>query len=80
MTQTERQTQREKWERERERDRERRERERERLFVCWLVGCLTSHQHASVYQGRICTDNFTRCHTEIEAADQNFLPQPVTAY
>ena len=35
-----------------------------------LVGCLSSQQHASVSQGRICTDNFTCCHTEIEAADQ----------
>ena len=42
------------------------------LFVCLLVGCLTSQQHASVSQGRICTDNFTCCHTEIEAADQTF--------
>ena len=41
-------------------------------FVCLLVGCLTSQQHASVSQGRICTDNFTCCHTEIEAADQTF--------
>ena len=40
--------------------------------VCLLVGCLTSQQHASVSQGRICTDNFTCCHTEIEAADQTF--------
>ena len=40
--------------------------------VCWLVGCLTSQQQASVSQGRICTDNFTCCHTEIEAADQTF--------
>ena len=37
-----------------------------------FVGCLTSQQHASVSQGRICTDNFTCCHTEIEAADQTF--------
>ena len=37
-----------------------------------LVGCLTSHQHASVSQGRICTDNCTCCHTEIEVADQTF--------
>ena len=37
-----------------------------------LVGCLTSQQHASVSQGRICTDNFTCCHAEIEAADQTF--------
>ena len=39
---------------------------------CWLVACLTSQQHASVSQGRICSDNFTCCHTEIEAADQSF--------
>ena len=41
-------------------------------FVCWLVGCLTSQQQASVSQGRICSDNFTCCHTEIEVADQTF--------
>ena len=41
-------------------------------LVCLLVGCLTFQQHASVSQGRICTDNFTCCHTEIEAADQTF--------
>ena len=41
-------------------------------FVCLFVGCLSSQQHASVSQGRICTDNFTCCHTEIEAADQTF--------
>ena len=50
--------------------------ERERVCVCervcWLVGCLTSQQQASVSQGRICSDNFTCCHTEIEAADQTF--------
>ena len=40
--------------------------------VCLFVGCLTSQQHTSVSQGRICTDNFTCCHTEIEAADQTF--------
>ena len=40
--------------------------------VCLLIGCLTSQQQASVSQGRICTDNFTCCHTEIEAADQTF--------
>ena len=63
-------------ERERERggggERERREggREREREFVCLLVACLTSQQQASVSQGRICLDNFTCCHTEIEVADQ----------
>ena len=41
-------------------------------FVCLFVGCLTSQQHASVSQGWICSDNFTRCHTEIEVADQTF--------
>ena len=40
--------------------------------VCLLVGCLTSQQHASVSQGRICSDNFTCCHTDIEVADQTF--------
>ena len=40
--------------------------------ACLLVGCLTSQQHASVSQGGICTDNFTCCHTEIEAADPTF--------
>ena len=42
------------------------------IMVCLLVGCLTSQQQASVSQGRICSDNFTCCHTEIEAADQTF--------
>ena len=28
--------------------------------------------HASVSQGRICSDNFTCCHTEIEVADPKF--------
>ena len=44
-------------------------------WICrWLlfVGCLTSQQHASVSQGRICSDNFTCCHSEIEVADQTF--------
>ena len=41
------------------------------LFVLF-VGCLTSQQHASVSQGRICTDNSTCCHTEIEVADPTF--------
>ena len=43
------------------------------LFVwCLLVGCLTFQQQASVSQGRICSDNFTCCHTEIEVADPTF--------
>ena len=37
---------------------------------CWC--CLTSQQHASVSQGRICSDNCTFCHTETEVADQTF--------
>ena len=40
--------------------------------VCLFVGCLTSQQQARVSQGRICSDNFTCCHTEIEVADQTF--------
>ena len=43
-----------------------------RRIVCLLVACLTSQQHASVSQGRICSDNFTCCHTEIEVADPTF--------
>ena len=38
----------------------------------FFVGCLTSQQHASVPQGRICSDNFTCCHTKIQGADQAF--------
>ena len=38
------------------------------LFVC----SLTSQQQASVSQGRVCSDNFTCCHTETEVADQTF--------
>ena len=40
--------------------------------VCLLVACLTSQQHASVSRGRVCSDKFTSCHTEIEVADQTF--------
>ena len=43
-----------------------------RTLVCLLVACLTSQQQASVSQGRICSDNFTCCHTEIEVADPTF--------
>ena len=38
------------------------------LFVCWLP----SQPHASVSQGRICSDSCMCCHTEIEVADQTF--------
>ena len=41
----------------------------QRLVAC-LLACLTSQQHASISQGRICSDNCTCCHTEIEVADQ----------
>ena len=37
-----------------------------------VVGRLTSQQHASVSQGWICSDKFTCCHTELEAADPTF--------
>ena len=58
--------------RERERERWWEEGEREREFVCLFVGCLTSQQQASVSEGRICSDKFTCCHTEIEVADPTF--------
>ena len=44
--------------------------ERGRHKLLLLVGCLTSQQHA--FQRRICSDNFTRCHTELEVVDQTF--------
>ena len=37
-----------------------------------FVGCLTSQQQASVSQGRICSDNLTCCHIEIQVADPTF--------
>ena len=40
-----------------------------KLDGCLFVGCLSSQQHASVFQGRICSDCFACCHTEIEVAD-----------
>ena len=45
---------------------------KDREIVCLSVGCLTSQQQASVSQGRICSDNLTCCHIEIEAADPTF--------
>ena len=41
-------------------------------LVGWLLACLTSQQHASVSRGRICSNVFTCCHIEVEAADQTF--------
>ena len=47
------------------------------VCFCLFVAYLTSQQHESVSQGRICSDKFTCCHTEIEVADQTFhLTQP----
>ena len=43
-----------------------------RSIVSLFDACLTSLQQASVSQGRICSDNFSCCHTEIEVADQTF--------
>ena len=42
------------------------------LSLLFVVGCLTFQQQVSVSQGRICADNFTCCHTEIEVADPTF--------
>ena len=42
------------------------------VAVAVVVACLTSQQHASVSQGRICSDKLTCCHTEMEVADQTF--------
>ena len=39
---------------------------------CCCCCCLTFQQHENVSQGRICSDNFTFCHTEIKVADQTF--------
>ena len=35
-----------------------------------VVSCFTSRQHASVSQGRICSNNCTCCHTKVEVANQ----------
>ena len=37
-----------------------------------MLDCLTSQKQASVSQGRICSDNFTCGHTEIQVAHQTF--------
>ena len=37
-----------------------------------IVCCFTFQQHASLPRGRICSGNFTCCHTEIEVGDQTF--------
>ena len=48
------------------------------ILVGCLLACFTSQQHATVSQGRICSHNFTCCHTEIEVADPT--SHPVTVY
>ena len=78
--QTDKQTKTETIQRNRDRQTEKqREEQRKRgtdrqrdVEVCLFVSCLTSQQQASVSQGRICSDNCTCCHTEIEVADQTF--------
>ena len=35
-----------------------------------LVDCLSSQEHAKAFQGRICSDICTCCHTDMEVADQ----------
>ena len=40
--------------------------------ILLFVGCLTTKQQAGVSQERICSDNLTCCHTEIEVTDQTF--------
>ena len=47
---------------------------------CLFAGCLTSQQHVSVPQGRICSEKFACCHTEIEVTEQSFLSHQVTVY
>ena len=41
------------------------------VLLCWLVALMTK-QHASVSQGRICSDKFACCHTGIGVADPTF--------
>ena len=48
--------------------------------IVLFVGCLTLQQRVSVFQRRICSDNYTCCHTHMKAADRNFLFHPVTVH
>ena len=41
-----------------------------------VVGCLTSQQHDSVSQGRICTDDFSCCHTELFTSPSHSILTP----
>ena len=40
--------------------------------VVVVAGCIMSQQDSGVPQGQICSDNYTYCHTEAEAADLTF--------
>ena len=40
------------------------------VHILLFVGFFTSRQHASVSQGRICSDSCMCCHTQIEVGDQ----------
>ena len=42
------------------------------VFQRLFAACLTSQQHGSVSQGRICSEKFTYCYTEIEVAGQTY--------
>ena len=47
------------------------EHQQQRVVVSWLLNV----QHLCMFiQGRICSNNCTCCHTEIELADQTFYP------
>ena len=48
------------------------------LFLC--CGFLTSQQHASISQGRICSGYFTYCHASDRSCRPYFLHYPVTVY
>ena len=43
-----------------------------RHLLLLFVARLTSQQHVSVSQGRVCSGKCTCCHTEIEVADRTF--------
>ena len=51
-------------------DRKEKRQARRKWNLRFLVGCLTSQQHATGSQGWICLGNCVCCHTEIEDADQ----------
>ena len=48
------------------------------LLLLLFVGCLTSQEHASVSQGRICSDKFYVLPHFDRSCRSNFIPQPGT--